>query len=317
MLNEALKKVQQKILEVYGSKAQPWLERVPTIIAQYEQKWGIKVLEPVPDLSYNLVYFAERLADKTKVILKGGFPNPDQVNEIHALQYFAGHGCVELLNYDFKDGVMLLEQALPGSMLSTLTLQDLDEQTVYVFADIVNMLHVHPAIITAELRKIPKLHDRAAEYREVRSTILAAPHNYAGFDLEIFDHAAALFAKLNSSTKETVVLHGDLHHFNILSAQRNPWLAIDPKGLIGDPVFELAAFMCNPYPQVAHMPNLAKLLLRRIELLHTLLGFDKQRIRDWSVAHTILAAGQNLITHGADWQEMFQIGTTLMALNLE
>ena len=112
-----------------------------------------------------------------------------------------------------------------------------------------------------------------------------------------------------------MLLHGDLHHFNFLAAQRSPWLAIDPKGIIGDPIFEVAAFICNPYPVVIKLPNLKELLQRRIELFHELLGYNKQRIRDWSIAHSILAASQNLTSHG-EGNEFLHIGKILLTLDV-
>lgn len=309
-------KLRKKILDIHGAKAELWLDTLPVLLQQYQDKWQIRILEPVQGLSYNLVFHAQTIADAKPVILKVGLPHADLWNEITALEYFAGHGCVQLINSDHADGIMLIEQAVPGTMLSELSMHNRDETTVVVCAEIIKMLHLKPAVITPELRRLPKLSDRLAEYAEVRTAILADKTTYAAFDLDLLQQAEDMFGQLCQTTRETVVLHGDLHHYNILSATRAPWLAIDPKGVIGDPIFELAAFMCNPYPQVAKFANLKELLIRRIELFHALLGYDMRRTRDWAAVHAILAAGQNLTSHGEDWQEMLMLGKMLLELDL-
>jgi len=99
--------------------------------------------------------------------------------------------------------------------------------------------------------------------------------------------AESLFAELLASSGPPVVLHGDLHHGNILSATRAPWLAIDPKGVVGEAEYEAGALLANPSPEIAADPAVAS---RRIAQLGDLLGFDRQRIRDWAFAQAVLRA---------------------------
>jgi streptomycin 6-kinase len=312
---QILDNLRKKLIDIYGVAAERWFKQLPELLERFQQSWYIHLLEPVPNLSYNLVYFAKDQNDGSKVIFKAGIPTPDLENEIRTLQYFAGQGCIELLRYDLAAGVMLLEQAIPGGTLENLTMQGLDDQSIYACADIIRTLHA-PVVITPDLRKLTKLSVRLNEYQEVRAIINANPNKYTEFDVEYFDYAEKLFAELSATTTESVVLHGDLHHYNILSASRNPWLAIDPKGIIGDPVFEIAAFMINPLPQIVTLPNLKNLLIRRIDLFHDLLGFPKQRILDWCIAHAFLVAGQNLTSHDADWQESYTIGKMLSTITI-
>jgi streptomycin 6-kinase len=85
-------------------------------------------------------------------------------------------------------------------------------------------------------------------------------------------------------------LHGDLHHYNILSAERQPWLAIDPKGIVGEPAYETGALIRNPVPQILSAPNLDRILARRIHQLSDELGYDRQRVYGWAVAQAVLSA---------------------------
>jgi streptomycin 6-kinase len=105
-----------------------------------------------------------------------------------------------------------------------------------------------------------------------------------------YDQAERLFAELLSSAAAQVLLHGDLHHFNILSAERSPWLAIDPKGVIGEPAYEAGALLRNPFPKLLDLDDPGRLLSRRVSILAEALDLDARRIRGWAVAQAVLAA---------------------------
>jgi streptomycin 6-kinase len=88
---------------------------------------------------------------------------------------------------------------------------------------------------------------------------------------------------------ELVLLHGDLHQDNILSAGREPWLAVDPKGVIGEPVFEIGALLRNFLPDILSIPDPKLLMTRRIDQLSAELGFDRDRIHDWAFSQAVLS----------------------------
>lgn len=87
-----------------------------------------------------------------------------------------------------------------------------------------------------------------------------------------------------------VVLHGDLHQENILSATREPWLAIDPKGLVGEPAYETGSLLRNTREQILALPDPKPLFARRITLLAEELELDRERIRGWGEAQAVLSA---------------------------
>ncbi|MCK4978591.1 MAG: hypothetical protein KAS36_16775, partial [Anaerolineales bacterium] len=116
-----------------------------------------------------------------------------------------------------------------------------------------------------------------------------------------------LFLDLISSMEETVLLHGDLHHWNILSAQRQPWLAIDPKGVIGEPAYEIGAWLRNPFPYILAEQYPDRLILRRAEQLSEELGFDRKRLLAWGLAQAILAAWWSYIDTQDDWQLWLEV----------
>lgn len=88
---------------------------------------------------------------------------------------------------------------------------------------------------------------------------------------------------LLKTSSTSVFLHGDLHHFNILR-HGDRWLAIDPKGLCGDPAFEAAAYVRNPIPSIGEAIDLPRLLTGRIEFSSKLMNVDPKRIWAWSLA---------------------------------
>lgn len=86
-----------------------------------------------------------------------------------------------------------------------------------------------------------------------------------------------------------VLMHGDFHHFNILSSERG-WLVIDPKGVIGPAGYEVGPLMINPWNSFSDGINTRLRMKRRIDILHEHLGFERERILEWSLAHAVLSA---------------------------
>jgi streptomycin 6-kinase len=105
-----------------------------------------------------------------------------------------------------------------------------------------------------------------------------------------------LVARAEASAKDfftenhkPVLMHGDFHHFNILSSERG-WLVIDPKGVIGPAGYEVGPFLINPWGDLLTGINQRRMTKRRIDILHEQLGFERERIREWGVAHAVLSA---------------------------
>jgi len=109
------------------------------------------------------------------------------------------------------------------------------------------------------------------------------------------EEGEALFAELLASSAPPILLHGDLHHDNILSAHvssagRQPWLAIDPKGVVGEPAYEVGALLRNLWPDRHTHSNPGRLLERRLHRLAEELALDPARVRGWAVAQAVLSA---------------------------
>ncbi|WP_442320069.1 aminoglycoside phosphotransferase family protein [Catenuloplanes nepalensis] len=236
-----------------------------------------------------------------------------------ALAHYGGRGAVRLLAHDDADGALLLERAVPGTMLSTLVPHD-DAAATAVFVDVVRRLHrpapnadATPAPIErhadAALAPVERHADAAPAPIERHADATPAPiERHADATLapverhaddfeahlarnpgdELVARALGVHRELCASTTTRVVLHGDLHHGNILAATREPWLAIDPHGRTGDPASEVGAFLYNPDPWVRD-GALTRLVPARIEQVADGLALPYPRVVAWGFVLSVLS----------------------------
>ena len=107
-------------------------------------------------------------------------------------------------------------------------------------------------------------------------------------DKNLVDRAEGSVRDFFIENHHPVLMHGDFHHYNILSSERG-WLVIDPKGVIGPAGYEVGPFMLNPWKKLSDGIS-RPLISRRVDILHEHLGFERERILEWSLAHAILSA---------------------------
>ena len=206
---------------------------------------------------------------------------PDAADEREAwrtLQHWRGRGAVRLLAHA-DDGAVLLERALPGHALTDLVLAGDDDAAMAILCGVAGALHA----------AAPPPHDLA----RVEDWALGfARHRHSG-DATIpaaqLDRAEQLFAALAASQGERVLLHGDLHHDNILFDARRGWLAIDPKGVLGEPGFEIGAMLRNPTEHASRFAD-AAIIDRRVAIAVERLGLDRRRVLAWAFAQAVLSA---------------------------
>jgi streptomycin 6-kinase len=282
-----------------------WLQNLPALIAACEQRWSIRVLPPFPNLSYNYAAPAIR-ADGSGAVLKLGVPNPELMSEIEALRLYDGHGIARLLEHDAAEGALLLERLQPGT---TLVGMDDDEQATVIAAGVMRQLwrpvpsdHPFPTLErwTQALRNIRNMFDGGTGPLPERLVAMAQQ----------------LLRELLAAPTGKVLLHGDLHHDNILQAERQPWLAIDPTGIVGEPEYEVGALLHNPLPKLLQMPQPGRVLARRIDILAEQLDFDRQRIAAWGVVNAVLSACWSAEDGSEEWIPAVLTCAELMAAEL-
>lgn len=266
----------------YGLKGEHWLKRIPDTIEKYEKKWHFSTNPPF-DLSYNYVAPADR-ADGTKVVLKIGFPNdPEVQKEIDALTVFNGEGSIRLIEVDRGDSVMLLEKVIPGIPLSTI--ED-DEKATRILAQVMKSI-CKPLPENNSFITVSEWMQAIQIYKEKHY------HSEGNIPQYLIDKAMRLCEELFATSATPVLVHGDLHHDNVLSSDRESWLAIDPKGIIAEPAYETAAMIRNPYNRMKNVSNLEDVLRKRILILAEELNFEPSRIHKWCFTQTVLSAVWN------------------------
>ncbi|MFD4537288.1 aminoglycoside phosphotransferase family protein [Kitasatospora sp. NPDC058397] len=271
-----------------GEPGQQWLAGLPARVAAHLARWDLtleRVLDPGGSLS--LVAYVHR-DDLSPAVLKTGLRTPETALEHAALAHWAGRGAVLLLDADPAEGVLLLER-LHGDI----PLRSLAEAKAMLEAT--SLLH---RLWTAlpEDHPFPTLAARTADtavrlrgHRALPGAAEAEP-----LIAEALDTADGLAG----SAAETLLLHGDFHHGNVLAADRAPWLAIDPRPLAGERAFDLARLALDRADTLVGSPGVAAAVRRRLHQLADALEVDRERLRGWTLFRAVdlalraLAAGR-------------------------
>jgi streptomycin 6-kinase len=269
------------IHNAFGEAGQKWLRDLPSLLDEAAQKWDLTLGEPLL-LSYNYVCAATR-ADGCEVVLKLGVPNRELLSELKALRLFNGDGACGLLEADDDRYMFLLERLRPGEMLVML---DDDEGRTNIAAEVMQRIWRTPP----ETEGFIKLSEWFAELDGLR------PRYQGGtgpFPKTLVERVESLLPELFADSGPHVLMHGDFHHFNILSSERG-WLVIDPKGVIGPRGYEVTPFLTNPIPDWPYRPESLRQTERRIAILGERLGWARETIRDWGICHCLLSAWWDL-----------------------
>ncbi len=271
----------QLMRDVYGTEAaNAWFQRLPAFLEECAERWQLTLLPPFENLSFHYVAPAVR-ADGTQVILKTCAFSDEFEHGLPALRFFNGRGIARLLEYDEEQKVMLLERLQPGTMLAELVPEQ-DEQATSILAGVMRRLW-RP--VPAE-HAFPTVEQLGQGLTQLRTRYAGG---YGPFPPRLVDEAMDLFATLSASAEVHMLLHGDLQHHNVLRSGET-WLAIDPKGVVGDPGYEVGASFYNPMPRILEVPDLQRMLARRVAQLSEELDMERARIRGWGLAQCVLNA---------------------------
>ncbi len=300
MITQALAR---NVVGAWGEAGRRWLAGLPGILAGVARDWELTVGAPF-ELSYHYVV-AVTCGDGTPAVLKLGVPTGGSLaREAPALAAFGGHGVARLLRADLGRGALLLERITPGWRLRDLV-PVTDAEATSAAMSVMRELHVpapdgcplpgavlaegvlpagvRPAEVLAE-GVLPEAAAQAAAFDRY-----SAVHGQAGpLPLDLVVRAGGLMRELCGSAARRVVLHGDLHHDNILRGTREPWLAIDPHGIVGDPGYEIGALLYNPDPDDRD-PALTALVPARVEQLAGELAMPVDRVVAWGFVKAVLS----------------------------
>ncbi|MFF3560290.1 aminoglycoside phosphotransferase family protein [Streptomyces sp. NPDC002574] len=264
-----------------GDPGRAWLAALPERAADHLARWDLRperVLSPGGQISMVVLV---RRADDTPATLKLGLVTDETRHEHAALARWDGRGAVRLLRADPDEGVLLMER-LHGDV----SLRSLPEAKAMLEAcATLQRLWVPPGDAHPFTSVADHTAGLAARLRE------RAAHPYVDVEARpLVDEALAIRDALTGGSQpEAMLLHGDYHHGNVLSADRVPWLAIDPKPLVGDPAFDLGWLVRDRLETLLAAPGAQAAARRRVAKLSDALEVDRDRVRGWALFRAVEA----------------------------
>jgi streptomycin 6-kinase len=228
------------------------------------ERWSLTLGEPYDQGAAGYTTRAA-LPDGTPVVLKLVHPHRESEHEADALELWDGDGAVRVLERDETGYALLLERCEPGTPLSSL---DAD-------AALDVLIGLLPRLWLTAGDPFHTLMDEAAWWCEY------LPKTWRG-DRDLFDAALDALRTLAPTQGEQVLVHQDLHADNVLAAEREPWLVIDPKPLVGEREFAVA-----PIVRSFELGHSKRHVLHRFDRLTSELGLDRERARGWTIGQTV------------------------------
>ncbi|MEA2601432.1 MAG: streptomycin 6-kinase [Acidobacteriota bacterium] len=235
--------------------------------------WRI-VVERMAETESSILAFGRR--DDQPVVLKVIRNRGDEWRSGEILDAFAGQGVVRV--YDYVEGAMLLERLNPGKSLADIALNGDDNRATEILAEVIGKMSPRgPVSTVATIQEWVKGFERHA----------ASGNNQISKRLVLEAHR--VYSELCVSQSRPRLLHGDLHHYNVLLDSERGWLAIDPKGVVGELEYEVGAALRNPYerPELFAEPAVIR---KRVERFARELKLDAIRTLAWGFAQAVLSA---------------------------
>ncbi|EGX61674.1 streptomycin 6-phosphotransferase [Streptomyces zinciresistens K42] len=258
-----------------GDKEQTWIARLPALVAELLDRWELERDGGIRSGEASLVAPVRR-TDGTRAALKLQMPREETTAALIGLRAWNGDGIVRLLDHDPQSGAVLLER-LDGSR--TLACVEDDDVAMSALAQLMARLHCVPA--PEGLRGLGDIaRDMLAS---VPAAVAALPDPE---DQGRLNGWASAVTELVGEPGDRM-LHWDLHYDNVLAGEREPWLAIDPEPLVGDPGFDLWPALDTGWEKLHTTGDAPRVVRRRFDLLTQALGLDRQRAAGWTLARLL------------------------------
>lgn len=264
-----------KIIEHFGQR---FYDKVLEDIKIYSEKWKLQILQLVDYYSVNCIFkcYSELLGD---VILKIGNPCKEVFTEYNALCEYNGNRFCNVYDSDIDNGIILEEQIIPGTRLRD---EKSFEKRLFIFTKLFNGLHIKP--LNAKIyptyfewvSRITEYMSNRDDYKDLYSQMKKAKN---------------ICSLLSETYSKKMLLHGDLHHDNILLVSGGEYKIIDPKGVIGDPVFDIPRFILNEIDDDNNMTYdyYKKHVLKVIDYFEKSLNIPSEVIKKCLYIETVMA----------------------------
>jgi len=262
------------IHDIYGEAGSLWLQDLPLRLKHLSAVWNFHHLRPMPSLTYNYVGLVRMNSTNQTAIIKMAPYGANIVSEMRWLSCMEG---ISPKIYAFDEGLnaFLMESLEPGhSLKSYLQKGDDDSAT---------------KIICQTIRNLQPQKQTDFKFRHLSELSEAFSLLKGAFDQKLLSKAEGLFKDLTADRSSDVILHGDLHHDNIILSNHE-WKVIDPHGYRGDPVAEVGPMVRNFFEFLPQKQPLPEIVARRLHIIADELPFDAQKVKAWALCQTILSA---------------------------
>lgn len=232
------------------------------------------VLEHTSETESSFIAFGRR--GSQPVVLKVLRSQGDERRSGDVLEAFEGRGLVQV--YEHVEGAVLLERLSPGNSLVEIALNGRDDEATEILADVIQKMSPRRSVnACATVQDWTKGFESYAASGDDQ-----IPKN-------LVEEGHRVYSELCGSQSHTRLLHGDLHHYNVLSDSDRGWLAIDPKGVVGEIEYEIGAALRNPYERPELFASRST-VERRLERFASKLNLDFRRALAWGFAQAVLSA---------------------------
>ena len=231
-------------------------------------RWGL-----VPDgdpISTHSSDLLPALKDGVPVMLKIARPEEEKSGAL-LMKWWGGQGAARVL--DLEGDALLMERATGRKSLNAMVRNGDDDEASRILCSVASELHAPRGKPPQSLIPLSRWFGALWPAAERHGSLLA--------------EAAAVAKELLADQRDVVVLHGDIHHGNVLDFGPRDWLAIDPKGLIGERTFDFVNILRNPETGVALAPGR---FARQVSVIADAARLDRRRLLRWTVAFTGLSA---------------------------
>ncbi|MGY5125411.1 aminoglycoside phosphotransferase family protein [Streptomyces nigrescens] len=259
----------------FGEEGRAWIAGLPALAAGFLERWELQRDGAAGAGEASLVLPVLR-KDGTRAVLKLQMPREETIAAVIGLRTWDGEGMVRLLDHDPESSTMLLER-LDGAR--TLASIEDDDVAMGILAELQARLVRVPA--PQGLRSLGDIATEMLEQVPRAVTALADPA-----DQQHLRGWASAVAELVGEPGDRM-LHWDLHYDNVLAAEREPWLAIDPEPLSGDPGFDLWPALDSRWEDVIAKGDTLRMVRRRFDLLTEVLGLDRARATGWTLGRLL------------------------------
>lgn len=266
------------VTEMCGAEGEKWLEALPSTIGSLEEAWDVEISPPFPAIEFNYVAPAVRRNGESVVIkVAPPFESTEIFSEAKYLGARDGRGCIRLLAEHADLKAIMIERALPGESL-TEHFSGREPDCVAPAITVLKTILMPPPPDMTNVISLDDWFDGMTRYPGTDF-----PASYARRALELYE-------AMSAEPGRTHYLHGDFHPGNVVTATREPFMAIDPKGMVGHLGYEIAVFLNNLHWWQDWRPDVRERLASSVGEFSKAFDIDPLRLRQWAYIQMVLSA---------------------------